>query len=525
MSEPYQSTVHPQTTAQADYPRDPLRSTGEVKVTSPRDSLNASYTAYSIFCVAIACLVAFNNGWNTSVTNIPEDAIRNCPNPEVKDRGFYPCFPMGSWLWGFAVGSYALGGAVGGLSAGWFQTRFGRRNSLLFNNVNFIIGAILLGFSVHRAMWIVGRFFTGIGSGFGTVVLPTYIGESATTKSRGAMGVLNQLSVVIGILVTEAVGLGLSYHPGWRIDLAITGIIAIVQMALLPMVVETPRYYISQDKFDHAERSLVKIRKGFDTKNELREIVHAREEYKRTAGSVSTSEGIKYLFKDPLIRRNGWMCIFLCCAQQLSGINGVMYYSTTIFTDIYGKSTAQYLTVGIGGLNLLATILSVILIDRLGRKILVLTSLAGMTIFHVILLLGIQLDIPAMVIVGVFAFVLSFAIGMGPIPFLIISELIPTHAVSTVSAISLGLNWFCNFLVGFFFPSLKNVMQGYVFLIFAAICGVAFFIALIFQKETKGRSIEEITGMAARAPTGPARESQTNFAHPNRSSYLDTSTA
>ncbi|KAK9711334.1 Bifunctional purine biosynthesis protein PurH [Basidiobolus ranarum] len=305
---------------------------------------------------------------------------------------------------------------------------------------------------------------------------------------------MTQLTCVIGQLVTQAAGLGLSSRAGWRICMSLTGVVAIIQLVTLSFITETPRYYMSKDRVEDAEKSLLKLRKGMDITNELQIMADARAHAKVGGEKTSIMDGFKYIMRDSTTRKHAFMCMFLCIIQQLCGINGIMYYSTSIFTSIYGNRTAQYLTVGVGAINLLATCVTILLIDRVGRKFLVLLSLAGMASFNVLMIIGIECNDSGLVILGLFAFVVSFALGMGPIPFLIISELIPTRAVSTVASCSLGLNWFGNFVVGFFFPSLKETMHGYVFLIFVGCCIAGFIGVLFFLPETKGRSIEEITG-------------------------------
>ncbi|ORX91452.1 MFS general substrate transporter, partial [Basidiobolus meristosporus CBS 931.73] len=317
---------------------------------------------------------------------------------------------------------------------------------------------------------------------------------------------MTQLTCVIGQLVTQAAGLGLSTRAGWRVCLALTGAIAVFQLVTLSFITETPRYYISKDRVEDAEKSLLKLRKGMDISGELQTMIDARAHAKSTGDNTSVMDGFRFIMSDPLTRKHAFMCMFLCVIQQLCGINGIMYYSTSIFTSIYGNKTAQYLTVGVGAINLLATVVTILLIDRVGRKFLVLLSLAGMASFNVLMIIGIQCNDSGLVILGLFAFVVAFALGMGPIPFLIISELIPTRAVSTVASSALGLNWFGNFVVGFFFPSLKNAMEGYVFLIFVVACIVGFIGVLFLLPETKGRSIEEITGTKSPDADFPATE-------------------
>ncbi|CAG8709575.1 10933_t:CDS:2, partial [Acaulospora morrowiae] len=148
---------------------------------------------------------SFENGWNIGVTNIPEQIIRNCSSGH--HGTLQDCLPMNNLLWGFAVGSYALGGLIGSLLAGHFQAHYGRRNTLIFNTLNWIFGGLLLGIAVHPMMFVVGRVLTGVGSGTGSVVVSTYLGEIATVKSRGALGTTNQLFIVIGILASQLFGL------------------------------------------------------------------------------------------------------------------------------------------------------------------------------------------------------------------------------------------------------------------------------------------------------------------------------
>ncbi|OZJ05842.1 hypothetical protein BZG36_00922 [Bifiguratus adelaidae] len=483
------------------------------------DSREASLSFYTVFCATAAALASFQNGYSTSATNIPANSIRACPEGYQQNYPPFPnCLPMGDWIWGFVVGCFALGGMIGGLLAAPMLDKVGRRNTLIVNCLNFIIGAILLSLAVHPAMFAFGRVFVGAGAGMGSVAVSTYIGEIANKNQRGALGTINQTGVVIGILVTQAVGLGLGGIPSWRYLMAITAGPAIIQAVMLLFVPETPRYFVAKNKLEQGRNSLRRLRKGYDIDNEYDEIVIGqRAEAKGldpsavTDGNAPVSDAeldqvetgndghqsrqtltIFGLFKDPYTCRMTMVCMMVHLAQQLTGINGVMYYSTSIFTNVFGAQAARYAAIGVSGWNLVATIISILTIEKAGRRVLLLVSEIGMCISAVLLVIGSLVGVNPLVVLGVFLFVGSFAIGLGPIPWLIVSELIPTYAVGAATSIAITLNWLGSFIVGLVFPAMQAGMKGWAFLVFAAIA-LAFAVGtFFFVPETRGKSMEQI---------------------------------
>ncbi|CAG8811342.1 20122_t:CDS:2, partial [Gigaspora margarita] len=399
------------------------------------DSKSASFPSYCSFVVFAAVIASFENGWNLGVTNIPEQTIRNCTSEQPRVKSKFPdCLPMNNLLWGFATGSYALGGLLGGLLAGRFQTLYGRRNTLLFNTMTWIFGGLLLGIALHPLMFVAGRILAGIGSGIGSVSVPTYIGEIATIKSRGAIGTIYQLFLVIGILITQLLGLVLSFVPGWRILLALTAIPALIQLILLPLCVESPRYLISQNRFSEAKDALQKLRNGYNIENEFQEIIGGQT----TQPNGNRVENDKRKFK--------------CC--------------TAIFLQTFGRG-AKYATLGVGIVNLSMTLISAYLVDKKGRKPLLFTSFIGMCISSILVVIGSLYHHNVLVIVAVLLFISSFAIGIGPIAYLIVP----------------GTNWLCNFLIILIFPVLQQSLGGYTFIIFAVISGISAISTLIFFPE------------------------------------------
>jgi MFS family permease len=230
-----------------------------------------------------------------------------------------------------------------------------------------------------------------------------------------------------------------------------------------------------------------------------RAVAHADdEEFDNTHGDIvapthhKDTMNVIQIFKDPVIRRIALTVITLHACQQLVGINAVMYYSTTIFTLSFDADFSKYMAIVTTVVNFVMTVVAVILIDRMGRRPLLLIANAGACIFSVLLIIGYVYSISALLVVSVFLYVASFAIGIGPIPWLLTSELTPVYASSAVGAIATGVNWAMNFLIGQIFPVIFAKIAGYSFAIFAAIAAIAFTFTMLFLPETKGRSLEDI---------------------------------
>lgn len=340
--------------------------------------------------------------------------------------------------------------------------------------------------------------------------------------------------VVIGILLSNLIGLPLASVPLWRVNYALVAVPAIAQALLMSMCVESPRYLVSTNNIAEARVALQKLRGGADVSQELQEIVagqrteggyEAPADVKDPSGEllplqipseksasaefpsdypsgvgVSPQEksqealSIFGLFRNRVVRKITMIVIFLHCTQQLSAINGVMYYSTTIFLGSYDAETSMYMAIGVSCLNLVFTLIQVGIIDYVGRRVLLITSAAGACVFCVTLVIGGYFGLNELLVASVYIYVAFFAIGLGPIPWMITSEMSPTYAASSMGGIATCFNWTMNFIIGLIFPTLMDSMGSFAFVIFAAILFVATIIMMIFLPETKGKSIEQIYG-------------------------------
>ncbi|KAJ3270937.1 Solute carrier 2, facilitated glucose transporter member 1, partial [Blyttiomyces sp. JEL0837] len=239
-------------------------------------------TAGLLLCAFTGTLTAFQFGYNAGVINQPRDAMSNCTKvtyPIDKPNGLPECIPMDDWQWGLFVSIFLLGGIIGGLSGGHLATTLGRRRLLVYNNITFLLASYLLYTSTSVTVLCAGRLVAGVGAGVGTVVVPLYLNEIAPKAVKGTFGSLNQLMIVIGVLVSQVVGIGLSTRVGygWRVLLALTSIPSLVQIALIPFCVETPSWLASNGLNSDAKKSLQYLRGGsIDSVNgELGDIVSA----------------------------------------------------------------------------------------------------------------------------------------------------------------------------------------------------------------------------------------------------------
>jgi len=324
------------------------------------------------------------------------------------------------------------------------------------------------------------------------VIVPMFLGEISPARLRGAIGTLNQLMITVGILVAQLMGIGLSSCPNWRYLLGVVqALIAILQLVLLLISPRSPSWLISKAKKQEAQIALERLRGTSEVHTELRNLSDAAQD--QASSGKFTDLFAKHLIK-PLI-----IGIGLQLAQQLSGINAVFYYSTSIFQKA-GVSNSSVATAIIGTINVVATIITTFLMDKAGRRSHVLFSQIGQVLFLLLLALSMIFSdkmgtAGSYILVGsVLMFVCSFAVGMGPVPWIIISEIFPSGIRGYAISLAVGVNWIANFAVALTFPTIESAMGSYTFLLFAAIVFVFLVFSFFLVPETKGKSIEEITG-------------------------------
>lgn len=456
------------------------------------------------FAIAAAALgSAFQHGYNIGVVNSPGELIRTWINDSHYNRtGEALSSPAVTLIWSWAVSVFCIGGIIGGSLTGILAERMGRKGALLFNNVFAIIGGLLEAFTKTAnsyEMLIAGRLFIGINCGLNGGLAPMYLSEISPVHLRGAVGTVYQLVVTISILVSQILGMEslLGTPTLWPILLGLTIVPAAYQLIALPFCPESPKYtLLNKGKEIESQRALTWLRGTLEVHDEMDEM---RAEFE--AMKLVPKTTLKEMLTNPSLRAPMNIAVMMMLAQQLSGINAVMYFSTDIFMSAgLTAETSQYATLGMGGMNVLMTVVSLAIIEKAGRKTLMLIGLVGM-MFDVILLtvcLALK-DVAAWLayfsIVLIIVYVVFFATGPGSIPWFLVTELFNSSARPMATAIAVTVNWVANFIVGLGFLPIQELLGPYVFIIFAGF--LAFFSWFTWKKvpETKNKTIEEISAM------------------------------
>ncbi|KAI5179124.1 Solute Carrier Family 2, Facilitated Glucose Transporter Member 2 [Manis pentadactyla] len=400
-------------------------------------------------------------------------------------------------LWSLSVSSFAVGGMIASFFGGWLGDKLGRIKAMLVANILSLVGALLMGFSKlgpSHILIISGRSISGLYCGLISGLVPMYIGEIAPVTLRGALGTLHQLAIVTGILISQIVGLEfiLGNHEWWHILLGLSAVPAILQSLLLFFCPESPRYlYIKLDEEVKAKKSLKKLRGGADINNDITEMRKEKEE-----ASCEQKVSIIQLFTNSSYQQPTLVALMLHMAQQFSGINGIFYYSTSIFQTA-GISQPVYATIGVGVINMVFTAVSVFLVEKAGRRSLFLIGMSGMSVCAILMSVGLLLLnklawMSYVSMVAIFLFVSFFEIGPGPIPWFMVAEFFSQGPRPAALALAAFSNWTCNFIVALCFQYIADLCGPYVFFIFAGV--VLTFTLFTFFKvpETKGKSFEEI---------------------------------
>ncbi len=405
----------------------------------------------------------------------------------VKDQ-----FALSSSTESEVVSSVLWGAVAGALFGGWLADRFGRRPIILGAAVIFVIGAVGTAVTPTVSWLIAGRVVVGLAIGVASLIAPMYIAEIAPPAIRGTLVSINQLALVSGILVAYLVDYALAGAEAWRWMFALAAFPAAVLAIGMLFLPESPRWLIAHDRLDQGRQVLTRIRAGKTAETE-REIAVIR------SGIAQQPRGWDEI-RHPGVRPALLVGVLLALFQQLTGINTVIYYAPTIFqyAGITSSSAAILATVGVGVINVLTTIVAVRLIDRIGRRPLLLVSLAGMTVSLVAL--GLAFRSPStggavgwFAAVSLAVYIASFAVGLGPVFWLLISEIYPLSVRGVGMSLATVVNWVTNLLVALTFLTLiDHLGKPGTFWLYASISVVAVVFSILFVPETKGKSLEDI---------------------------------
>jgi sugar porter (SP) family MFS transporter len=401
-------------------------------------------------------------------------------------------FTLSTFALEVIVSGVLAGAAVGALAGGRLADLFGRKKLLIATATIFAAGAVLCAIATSATMLVVGRIIVGLGIGLSSGTVPVYISEISPAKARGWQVSLFQLAITVGILLAYVVDYAFAKVEGWRWMFGLAVIPAAIFALGMVYLPESPRWLAARGDRDGARSVLRRIRGTSNIDAEMSE-VEATVQQTKERGAISD-------LLMPSLRPALIVGIGLAIFQQVTGINTVIYYAPIILqtAGISSASGAILATAGIGVVNVLMTLLSLPLIDRLGRRPLLLTGIAGMAVtlsalslsFHISAQPGV---LAWVAVISMMGYVASFAISLGPIFWLLISEIYPLRVRSSSEGLAATFNWGSNLVVTLTFLSLVRWMgASRTFLLYALFAVAAWIFSYRFVPETRGRTLEEI---------------------------------
>ncbi|NNM87519.1 MAG: sugar porter family MFS transporter [Phycisphaerae bacterium] len=388
------------------------------------------------------------------------------------------------------VSAVLLGSLMGAAIGGFLADRFGRRKLLILTAMAFCLGAIAAAVAPNTAALIAARVMAGIAIGIASFVAPLYISEIAPVTIRGKLVSLNQVALTIGIVISYVIDYALAADQAWRWMFAWAVIPAAIFGIGLFFIPDSPRWLVARGHPDKARAVLQRLRSPEEVNGELARIEHNAAQQKGSWSELAS----------PLLRMAMIVGVGLAIMQQITGINTVIYYAPTIFkfAGLSSSAVAILASVGVGVINVVFTLVAMQLIDRVGRRPLLLISLAGMTLSLAVL--GAAFAMPQLsgfvgwIAVGsLMVYVGAFAVGLGPVFWLVLSEIYPLSIRGRAMSVGTLANWSANLIVAVSFLTLVHILgKAGTFWLFGAVSIGAWCFAFFLVPETKGKTLEQI---------------------------------
>lgn len=429
--------------------------------------------------IASACLTSVLYGYHMAELNALNGFIKtelNATDPQI----------------GLVTAIFSIGGLISSTAAATLSTRRGMKTSFAVTSVFYIVGAFAEARAVTYLQILFGRFVSGLGGGLAIVFVPLYVNEVSPLHLRGFLGSMTQVTVNSGILLTQGLAIKWASSTSWRSVLWTGLALACVSlMSALLFLEESPRWLVlNQEDETQGREVLVRLRNG-DSGTAEWEIESWKQEQRvhseavAASGKVDSVSLYAYLTDSTYSKSRG-VATFIMLFQQFSGINAVIFYGVKILSSLFpGWAVSLNFLIGVG--NTLVTIVASLFLDSVGRKPMLCISSFVMGICSVGMSAGILLNSPVLTVVSVFAYVGSFAVGCGPIPFLLVSEVSQIEVRDIAQGWATDVNWLSVFAVGFLFPVLNQQIGGYVYLLFAAVSFIFAAFTNTYIPETKGR--------------------------------------
>nr|XP_034953907.1 solute carrier family 2, facilitated glucose transporter member 11-like isoform X1 [Zootoca vivipara] len=441
----------------------------------------------------------FQYGYNVSIINAPTQHIHKFLNDTWQRR--YQAelsSSMLTLLWSTIASIFSLGGLFGAHLGGSLAIHLGRKGTLLMNNFIAILAAILMGVSFPAGLYellIVGRFLIGINTGIGLCVQPLYIGEAAPKHLRGAMVMGSSIFLTGGILTGQVIGLRelLGGEAYWHLLLSSSCFPAFIQLLTLPWFPESPRFLFI-DRGDEM-KSIKAMKRFHGPLNYQAEMEDIQKERFALGGEAAKKPW--QLFTDRSIRWQLITIILLPMGQQLSGINAIYFYASYVFEEAgIPRENIPYVTLGTGACECLTALTCGLLIESMGRRVLILGGYSLMTFWCIVLTFSLTYQVyswaPYLSMACIFAFILSFGLGPGGVTNTLTTELFTQSSRPAAYMIAGSVSWLSFFTIGMLFPFIVKGLKQYCFIVFLLeCCLVVIFISFVIP-ETKNKTFLEI---------------------------------
>jgi SP family sugar:H+ symporter-like MFS transporter len=472
------------------------------EITAEQSKANSSFI---LLITIVATLGGFLFGYDSGVINGTVDGLQQAFNSDSVGTGF-------------SVSSMLLGSAVGAFFAGWLADKFGRRNMLMVAAALFIISAWGSGIAGSPAAFVLYRIIGGLAVGAASVMAPAYISEIAPAETRGRLTSIQQVAIIFGLFLSFLSNYFLAKlaggsteifwggHETWRWMFWIELIPAFLFFGLLFLIPKSPRFSMFKDDEAGAKKTLLRLFGDPRASQKVEEIRKSlvTDHKPRLSDTLATAKDKGFVFRTIV-----WVGIGLAAFQQLVGINVVFYYGAVLWQAVgFTESDALLINVLSGGLSIAAVLVTLMTIDRIGRKPFLVWGSTGMAITLAVVAFAFSrgtldaeetLQLPGnmglVALIAANAYVVCFNMSWGPVMWVMLGEMFPNQIRGSGLAIAGLAQWLTNFAITFTFPIfLAGIGLAAAYSIYAVFALISVFFVLWLVKETKGKELEDMTG-------------------------------
>ncbi|MFL6734501.1 MAG: sugar porter family MFS transporter [Sphingomicrobium sp.] len=455
--------------------------------------------------VAVATIGGFLFGYDSGAVNGTQDGLRAAFN--LSDAGL-----------GFTVGSLLIGCFIGAFFAGMLADKMGRRNVMRLAALLFLVGALVQGFAHDQTLFVLARIMGGMAVGAASVLSPAYISEVAPASIRGRMTTVQQIMIITGLTAAFVINYFLAAKSGsstavfwggieaWRWMYLMQAIPAAIFLVALFFIPESPRYLVSKGRNEEAGSVLTSLFGSDVARVKLDEIrATFSADHRPRLSDVMSRDGRGFLGMRPIV----WVGIMLAVFQQLVGINVIFYYGSVLWQAAgFTENDSLLINIGSGAVSIAACFITIMLVDKIGRKPLLLIGSAGMAVTLFVMVyafsqgsldpagkLIMSPDVGKIAVIAANLYVIFFNVSWGPIMWVMLGEMFPNQIRGSALAVAGFFQWFANYLIAQSFPIMLGRIGLAASYSFYGICAViSFFLVQKYIHETKGKELEQMEG-------------------------------